>query len=946
MSWVPGSPIDCAAMTPHGLADLDHLARGEHAAVAEAADAALGLAGQNRADLDPLDTGLLDERGEILGDLVADPQDLLLRERVVDVFLGHAADDAVAQGLERVAAFHDRGDRDAVRGAAVLLDHDDVLSHVDEPARQVAGVGRLQRRVGETLAGAVRRDEVLEDREALAEVRRDGRLDDLARRLGHEAAHAGELAHLLLGASGARVGHDVDRVELRAHLVGLLHLLEHLVGDVLGRPVPDVDDLVVALAGRDDAGGALRLDLDDLLAGGREELFLLGRDDHVVDADRDARAGGRGKAQVLQVVEHLDRHLLAEGQVDVADEVRQASLLQVPVDERDDVRQGAVENDAPDRRVDQRPLDVLDLGVRQVLVVVLRRQIGVLARVAHADGGVRRDVALLEGQDDFVEVGEDAPLALRARAGLGQVVDAEHQVLRGDGERPARSGREDVVGGEHQELRLDLGLGRQRDVHGHLVAVEVRVEGRADEGMDLDGLSLDQHRLEGLDAEAVERRRAVQEHRVVADDLLESIPNVRHAGVHELLGRLDRRGEALLLEAVVDERLEQLDGHLLGQARLVELQLRPHDDDRTARVVDALAEQVLAEPSLLALQRVREGLQGPVVRALEHPAAAAVVEQGVHRLLEHALLVAHDDLGSAQLEQLLQPVVPVDDAAVEVVEIRRRETAAVQGHEGPQLRRDDRDDVQDHPIRMVAGTAEGVAHLEALGRLLALDLRRLRLHDHAQLFRHHLDVHALEQLLDRARAHPRHEHVAVLPAQGPVALLGEQLFLLQLRLARVDDDVGLEVQDALEVPQRDVEQVPDPRRQPLEEPDVRDRGGELDVRHPLAADLGLGHLDAALVADDAAVLHPLVLAAEAFPVGDRAEDLRAEEPVPLRLERAVVDGLGLGDLAVGPRPDSLGRRQRDLDRVEVLQRCRLVGKSERVQSSRSLGAMHPVHREA
>ena len=42
------------------LADLDHLAGRQHAAVAQAADAALGLAGQNRTDLDALDAGLLD----------------------------------------------------------------------------------------------------------------------------------------------------------------------------------------------------------------------------------------------------------------------------------------------------------------------------------------------------------------------------------------------------------------------------------------------------------------------------------------------------------------------------------------------------------------------------------------------------------------------------------------------------------------------------------------------------------------------------------------------------------------------------------------------------------------------------------------------------------------------------------------------------------------------
>ena len=85
----------------------------------------------------------------------------------------------------------------------------------------------------------------------------------------------------------------------------------------------------------------------------------------------------------------------------------------------------------------------------------------------------------------------------------------------------------------------------------------------------------------------------------------------------------------------------------------------------------------------------------------------------------------------------------------------------------------------------------------------------------------------------------------------------------------------------------------------------------------LAPDLRLRDFDAALVADHAAVLHALVLAAEALPVGDRAEDLRAEQSVALRLERAVVDRLRLGHLAVRPGEDLLGRRQRDADGVEV-----------------------------
>src|SRR5207245_10504640 len=69
---------------------------------------------------------------------------------------------------------------------------------------------------------------------------------------------------------------------------------------------------------------------------------------------------------------------------------------------------------------------------------------------------------------------------------------------------------------------------------------------------------------------------------------------------------------------------------------------------------------------------------------------------------------------------------------------------------------------------------------------------------------------------------------------------------------------------------------------------------------PLAAHLGQGDLHPASVADDAAVADALVLAAVTLPVLHRAENALAEQPVALRLEGPVVDGLGLGDFA--PRP--------------------------------------------
>src|SRR5262249_51504200 len=70
----------------------------------------------------------------------------------------------------------------------------------------------------------------------------------------------------------------------------------------------------------------------------------------------------------------------------------------------------------------------------------------------------------------------------------------------------------------------------------------------------------------------------------------------------------------------------------------------------------------------------------------------------------------------------------------------------------------------------------------------------------------------------------------------------------------------------------------------------------------------------------ALVLHALVLAAQALVVLDRPEDARAEQAVALGLEGAIVDGLRLFDLAVGPGQDLFRARDRDADLVEDLSR--------------------------
>jgi hypothetical protein len=160
-------------------------------------------------------------------------------------------------------------------------------------------------------------------------------------------------------------------------------------------------------------------------------------------------------------------------------------------------------------------------------------------------------------------------------------------------------------------------------------------------------------------------------------------------------------------------------------------------------------------------------------------------------------------------------------------------------------------------------------------------------------------VEVAKHLENGLAAHPCFECVVAILVEHVVeSILGQDLSALERRLFGVEHHIALAVEHALEVLERDVQDCADAARKALEEPDVRHRRRQGDVTQALTANLALNHLDAALLADDASMLHALVLAANALVVFDRSEDLRAEQAVALRLERTVVDRLGLFHFAV------------------------------------------------
>ena len=242
---------------------------------------------------------------------------------------------------------------------------------------------------------------------------------------------------------------------------------------------------------------------------------------------------------------------------------------------------------------------------------------------------------------------------------------------------------------------------------------------------------------------------------------------------------------------------------------------------------------------------------------------------------------------------------------IQIVQVRGSKAAAIQLDHGAQIRRQYRQNVHDHPLGAVAGDAESLHDLQALqdaDTLLAGGL----LHLSGQLRTELIQVDLPQQLLDGLSTHRCLELIAVALLHLPVFLLGQQLLFLQRGQAGVGDDIAGKVQHLLQQAGADVQHQANAAGDALEVPDVADRSGQLDVAHTLAADLCLGDLNAAAVADLALITDALVLTAVALPVLGRSKNALAVQAVALRLQGAVVDGLRLLHLAVAPLADLTG----------------------------------------
>ena len=340
-------------------------------------------------------------------------------------------------------------------------------------------------------------------------------------------------------------------------------------------------------------------------------------------------------------------------------------------------------------------------------------------------------------------------------------------------------------------------------MNSHLVTVEVGIERRTNERVKLNRTTLDEYRLECLNAESVKCRCTVKHYRVILDNNFKCVPNLGMYFFNHLSCGLDIACLFRFDKTLHNEGLEKLKCHFLGKTALIELKLRTDDDNRTAGIVNTLTEKVLTEASLLTLEHIGERLKRSVVRTRYRAASSAVVDKCVNGLLKHSLFVADNNIGCAKLKELFKAVVTVNNTAVKVVKVRCCKSAAVELNHGTDIRRNNRNNIKNHPLRLVARASECLNDLKTLESLCPL-LSRCSVKLLTKLRRKSVKVNLLKKSLDSLCTHACLEIVLVSFTILHVCLFVKDLLLLKRRIAGIGDDVRCKVENLFEVSRCDV----------------------------------------------------------------------------------------------------------------------------------------------
>ena len=214
-----------------------------------------------------------------------------------------------------------------------------------------------------------------------------------------------------------------------------------------------------------------------------------------------------------------------------------------------------------------------------------------------------------------------------------------------------------------------------------------------------------------------------------------------------------------------------------------------------------------------------------------------VIEECVDRLLQHPFFVANDDFRRFECQQCFQAVVAVDDATIEVIQVGGGETSAFKRNERAQIRRNNRQHFEGHP----------------LGTRFALDEPFDDFHLLNQLFAGHFAAGGRQCVFELAEASGQIDFLKQFtnpfgPDAGVEAVntvvverlaifeFREKLFLFKRSFAGINHDVVIVVDDVFEVAHGHIQKEAHAAGRGFKEPDMGNRNSQLNVSHAFATD--------------------------------------------------------------------------------------------------------------
>src|SRR6516225_1878972 len=232
----------------------------------------------------------------------------------------------------------------------------------------------------------------------------------------------------------------------------------------------------------------------------------------------------------------------------------------------------------------------------------------------------------------------------------------------------------------------------------------------------------------------------------------------------------------------------------------MELKLWTDHDDGTTGVVDTFSKKVLTKPAAFTLQHVAQRLQRTITSTGNGATMTAIVEQCVDGFLEHPLFVADDDIRCLELKKIFEPVVPVDDPSIQIIEIRGGKPASFKRNQGTQIGWNNRKNIQNHPLWPRMRAHEALNKLQPLRQLLTDLLAFGVIHRLFEFSIQSVQFDLRKQHLDCFGAHPSNKRVSILLLSLAVFLFVEQLCFLQLCLGRSNNDIILVIDHPLQLP--------------------------------------------------------------------------------------------------------------------------------------------------